>query len=200
MQISDWISIALAAATSIGVLIALFVGIRSIRQNRTMQLVRFQNDLLEKISNWVTHVQNLYSEVYLIDLYQLNETTSSSVNPKSALALAMRKRARTYREVLEEGRNMYGIAMFISKDLDEAVKSLETCLHNSWETLQKSITLIEYASSHEELSDIIRKLDKDRLDNLKSIDESVVKIIGKILSARIDMLDSITGADPFRNA
>jgi hypothetical protein len=111
----------------------------------------------------------------------------------------MRRRARKHDEVLQEGRNMLGMAFFISKDLDEAVKSLETSLQNGYEILMKCLKPIENAHSDEEVSGILGKFDKDYMDNLISIDELVVKTIGKILSARIDMLDSITGADPFRN-
>lgn len=199
---SEWISLSLAFITLIGVSVALFFGIRSIRENRILQLVRYKNDLLEKISNWVANVQNLYDEASLLneDLYSFKQVPSGSISHKLAVTISLSRRQRAYGKVLEEGRNIFGIAVFASKDLYEATKSLEAWLRRSYETYLKYSELIEDTSSDEEILDVAKKLDKDCSDNLKSIDESIVEVIAKIYSARIDMFDSvITGSDPFKN-
>lgn len=201
MQIAQWISLSLAVVTFMGVIVALFFGIRSIRESRILQLVRYKNDLLEKISNWLANVQNLYDESYLTeDLYSFKQIPSGSINHKLAVTITISKRARAHGRVVEEGRSMYGIAVFISKGLCEAVKSLEASLQTSFETFLKYSKLIEGTSSDNELLDVLEKLDKDYMDNLKSIDESIVQVISKTFSARVDMLDSVvTGSDPFKN-
>jgi predicted PurR-regulated permease PerM len=198
---SEWISLSLAFITLIGVIVALFFGIRAIREGRILQLVRYKNDLLEKVSNWLANVQSLYDLLYLTeDLYSIKQIPSSSINSKLVITMSISKRIHAYGRVVEEGRNIYGIAMFISKDLREATNALETCLQRSLETSTKYSKLIEGISSDDELLDVTRKFDKDYWDNLKSIDELIVQVIVKIFDARVNMLDSvIKGLDPFRN-
>lgn len=183
MTISEIIGLSLVIITLAGVIVALIFHIRSIRENRILQLVRYQNELLDKISNWVANVQNIYNEAYLIeDLISPEQTPSDSINRKLLLTTILRRKS-AYGRVLEEGRHMLGIAVFSSKDLSEATKSLETCLQTSFETVLKYLKLVTDTSSDTEILDIIDKLDKEYMDNLKSIDESIVKMSGEILSS-----------------
>jgi predicted PurR-regulated permease PerM len=202
MTASEWISLSLAVITLIGVGIALYFGIRSIRATRIIELVKYKNDLMEKVSSWLANIQNLYGEVYLGEfIYPFNQITLSSENIRLAIATALSKLQSEHGKVLEEGRTMFGLAVFISKDLSEATKPIETNLHNSFEVLLKYTNLIiKDTSNDEELLDVLDRFDKDYRNKLKEVDELVIQAIGKIFDARIKMLDSIIkGSDPLKD-
>lgn len=202
MTASEWISLSLAVITLIGVGIALYFGIRSIRATRIVELVKYKNDLIEKVSNWLANIQHLYGEVYLGRfIYPFNQITLSSENKVLAIGAALSKLQSEHGEVLEEGRQILGLAMFVSKDLSELTKSIETNLQNSFETLLKYTSLIiKDTHNYSELIDVLDKFDKEYRVQMKEIDELVIQSLGKIFNARIKMLDSIIeGSDPLRD-
>lgn len=201
MQTSEWISLSLAIVTSIGVIIALFFGIRSIRESRNLQIIRYKSELIDKISNWIANVQSCITEDYLTDdYYSFRKAAPYSINAKTAINLNLHRRSNTFGKVLEEGRNILGIAIFFNKSLYEAVRSLEEILQRITELLLKYTKLTDDTSNDDELAKVLTDLDKEYMDSLKSIHESTAKLVFEIFQTRISLFDSISfGSDPFKD-
>ena len=198
MEISAWINLSLAIVALIGVGVALFIGIRSIRESRNLQIIRYKIELLDKISDWLVNVQACSTEDYLPeDFYSLKQY---SLSLKTTISLNLHKRGNASAKVLEEGRNMLGIASFFSQDLCKAVKSLEEVLQKTYEVFIKYRVIIDDTSSDNDLTKVLTELNKKHMNNLKSIHESTAQLISKIFTTRISLFDSISfGLDPFKD-
>ena len=201
MQMSELISLSLAIVTLIGVTIALFFGIRSIRESRNLQIIRYKTELLEKITNWIANVQSCITEDYLADDYYSFKTANPySTNAKTPTNINLHRRGNAFGKVLEEGRNIIGIVMFFSKNLRESVVSLEEGLQRTTESLLKYTKLTDDTSNDDELTKVITEFDKEYMSNLKSIHESTTKLLFEIYQTRISLFDSISfGSDPFKD-
>jgi len=198
MEISTWINLSLAVVALIGVGLALFIGIRSIRENRSVQIIRYKIELLEKVSNWLANVQACSTEDYIPEY--LLSAKQYSLSSKTVISLNLHKRGNAFAKVLEEGRNMLGIASFFSKDLSEAVKSLEEVLQNTYEVYIKYRVIIDDTSSENDLTKVLTELDKERMNTVKSIHESTAQLMYKIFSTRISLFGTISfGSDPFKD-
>jgi len=198
MEISAWINLSLSIVALIGVGVALFIGIRSIRESRNLQIIQYKIELLEKVSDWLANIQTCLAEDYIPEgLYSVKQ---SSLSSKIALSLNFHKRGSTFSNVLEEGRNILGIANIFNKRLCEVVKSLETDLQNTTESFIKYSKIINDTSINDDLAEAVAKLDEEYLNNMKSIHESTSQLMGEIFSTRISLFDSISfGSDPFKD-
>jgi hypothetical protein len=197
---SEWISLSLAIVTSSGVIIALILGLRTSRENRNLQIVRYKIELLDKISNWLANTQACIAEDQLADDFlSIQRTSAPSARTRASFFMVnWHKRRNAFFKVIEEGRNMFGIACFFDKDLKEAVKSLEDGLQKTAETFIKYTQLLDNASSDDEVTKIITDLDDEYTDSVKSMDKCVVELIGNIFQTRASLFDSISrGLDSF---
>ena len=150
------------------------------------------------MSDWLANIQTCLAEDYIPEgLYSVKQ---SSLSSKIALSLNFHKRGSTFSNVLEEGRNILGIANIFNKRLCEVVKSLETDLQNTTESFIKYSKIINDTSINDDLAEAVAKLDEEYLNNMKSIHESTSQLMGEIFSTRISLFDSISfGSDPFKD-
>ncbi len=199
MQMSEWISLSLAIVTSSGVIIALILGLRASRENRNLQIVRYKIELLDKISNWLANVQTCISENRLFDdILSIQNTSVPSISIKNVFRVNWQRRQNAFFKIVEEGRNVFGTAWFFEKNLKDVVKSLEEGLQKTAESFIEYTQFLDNASNYDDAKKVITDFDNKYIDNLKTIDESIVKLFGEILQTRISLFDSISrGSDSF---
>jgi len=196
---SEWIGLSLAIVTFIGIIIALFFGIRSIRESRNLQIIRYKIELLDKISNWQANIQSCISEDYIPDdFYSFKQAAPNSLSPETAININLHRRRIAFCKVLEEGRNMLGIAIFLGNSLAEVVKPLEEGLQRTTESLIKYPILLDGTSNEDDFKKVLGEFTKEHMNNLKSIHELTAQLIGEIFKIRISLFDSISsGSDSF---
>jgi hypothetical protein len=199
MRMSEWITLSLAIITSSGVIVALILGLRTSRENRNLQIVRYKIELLDKISNWLANIQACISEDHLADDFLSSEKIGTpSTRTEAFLRLNWHRRRNAFFKIVEEGRNIFGTAMFFDKDLKDAVKSLEDGLQKTAEIFIKYTQLLDNASNDDDMTKIITGLNHEYMDSEKSIDKSIVQLIGEIFQTRVSLFDSISrGSDSF---
>ena len=192
MEISAWVNLSLAIVAVIGVAVALYIGIRSIRENRNLQIMRYKIELLEKMSNWLDNAEACMSPV---DWFLPDHPFSE----RAVVATAIRKQGETFSEVLGEGRKMLGIAMFFSSDLQKAAKTLQQALFKGTGMRLKQAELL--LDTHDDnFERVLNEMEKENRNNMQAVDKAIVNLHGNILDARISIFDAISfGENPFKD-
>jgi len=200
MQTPDWINFSLALITLFGVITAIVLGIRSIRENRLSQITKYKIELLEKFSNWLTNVQACIAEDHLPDDYVSIRTSKPNPKINELLRINWHRRRNALFKVIEEGKsNGLAIAVILGDEIYEAVKPLMSNLQTSVETFLKYTSILDKTSNDNELAKICEDFEKDHSNNLEKLNETTAQLIGKILEARISLFDCyFSGSDPFK--
>lgn len=201
MQTPDWISLSLAIVTLLGVIIALIFGIRSIRENRVLQVIKYKIELLEKLSNWLNNIQTCIVEDHLPDDYvSVRMSGPSAYKGKEFTHINWHRRRNAFFKVIEEGKsNGLAIAFILGTEMYEAVKSLMNYLQTSCETFIKYTNILDNTSNDDELVKTLEDFEKEHSSNLSSLNETTTQLLGKILNTRISLFDCyFSGSDPFK--
>lgn len=200
MQLSEWISLFLAAATIFGVIIALIFGIRSIRENRVLQIIRYKIELLEKLSDWITSVQACVAEDFIHEDYiSVSKTKPNPHKFEELLRVNWHRRRNAFFKVIEEGKvNGFPLAYILGKEISEAVKLLSDDLQKTAESFVKYTKIIDTVSKDKEVTKICEDFDNEYLKNLKSITESTAKLLGEVFNTRVSLFDCyLSGSNSF---
>jgi len=164
-------------------------------------MTKYKIELLEKLSNWLINVQTCMTEDYIPDDYV--SISAAKTNPKSGelVWINLHRRRNYIVKVVEEGKlNGIAIAMILDNEISEAVKSVMNTLQTYCEIFFKYSKILESPLHGDELDKICEDFEKEHLTNLKSLNEAVAQLIGKIFNTRISLFDCyFSGSDPFKN-
>jgi len=82
MDISDTISLVLAGLTFLGIIIALGLGIWSIRETRNLQRIQYRENFLDNISDWLSDISEGSARYNLKNISDTQQAFANAENAK----------------------------------------------------------------------------------------------------------------------
>ncbi len=103
MDTSDTISSILAVLTFLGIIVALVLGLWSIRQTRNMQRTQYRRNIIDNILNWLFDYAQCETKYNISNLQEEKQVTKDAVSAKSYYSIIAGNRANDFQHLRSRG-------------------------------------------------------------------------------------------------
>jgi len=103
MDTSDTISSILAVLTFLGIIVALVLGLWSIRQTRNMQRTQYRENIIDNILNWLSDYAVCEAKYNISNLQEEKQVSKDAVSAKSYYSIVAGNRANDFLSLRSRG-------------------------------------------------------------------------------------------------
>jgi len=103
MNTSDAINSILAVLTFLGIIVALVLGVWSIRQTRNMQRTQYRENIIDAILNWLSDYAECEAKYNISNLQEEKQVSKDAVGAKSYYSMIAGNRANDFRILRNRG-------------------------------------------------------------------------------------------------
>ena len=103
MNTSDAINSILAILTFLGIIVALVLGVWSIRQTRNMQRTQYRENIIDNILNWLSDYAECEAKYNISNLQEEKQVSKDAVGAKSYYSIIAGNRANDFRILRNRG-------------------------------------------------------------------------------------------------
>lgn len=103
MNTSDTINSILAVLTFLGIIVALVLGVWSIRQTRNMQRTQYRENIIDNILNWLSDYAECEAKYNISNLQEENQVSKDAVGASSYYSIIAGNRANDFRILRNRG-------------------------------------------------------------------------------------------------
>jgi hypothetical protein len=178
VSVSDTIGIVLATLTFVGVLVALALGIVSIRETRNLQRIGYRNKLLDAILEWALSILAVAHHGATTDVSTFEEGTKNVRSMKIYESMQEGNWELGYRKAVYRGEYMINMSSIFGSALQDSIKALVTELNAQAEVCRKwRLAFSDIPDDIHEFSKSLRQSVAESEEQNPKMYEAVAKVV-----------------------